>query len=395
MKRASADSSGLSRRALIELALAGVTAVAAGPRPFPIAPQPLRVDGRAFRLPDGSRFAWRGVTSFRLVECVAHGRQAEAVRTLDWAARRGVTIVRVLAMCDRLFRLGPADGRRALPGFLSLAAGRGLRAEVVALADTDVIPVDFDEQVAAIGAVCARHPNAVLEIANEPYAGHAQRAAIADAALLGRLRSLVPASVPVALGASPRDDSPEYAGGDFVTAHLSRAGGERGWGHVLQMKVAAALSASTGKPVVDDEPIGAAERDEPGRRDADPARWFAKGVLARLLGLGATFHFEDGLQGRVPRGRQAVCFAAWRRGLELPPADLEERTETVGVGAPGAAITLFQRDRALDVALRQGEREAWAAAVGVRGDPGIQWGAGWRVRQTVRRSGVVVQEARR
>jgi hypothetical protein len=395
VKRESAASSVLSRRALLEFALAGAAAVAAGPRLLSDSPRQLRVDGRAFRLPDGSRFAWRGVTSFRLLEFMAHGRRADLTRTLDWAARSGVTIVRVLAMCDRLFKLAPDEGRRALPAFLSLAAERGLRAEVVALADTDVIPVSLDEQVTAVGAVCARHANAVLEIANEPYAGQSHRADIADPALLGRLRTLVPAGVLVALGASSRDDSPEYAAGDFVTVHLSRAPGERGWGHVLQMNVTLALSAATGKPVVDDEPIGAAERDEHARRDGDAGRWFAKGVLARLLGLGATFHYEDGLQSRVPRGRQEVCFAAWRRGLDLLPAAFEDRAQAVGVGSPRAAVAAFDRGHALDVVLRQGEREAWAAAVGCTGDPGIRWSSGWRATRTVRRSGVVVQEARR
>lgn len=397
MKPGSTASSGLSRRSLLGLALAGFGAAAAVPRSrLPLAPpQHLRVDGRAFRLPDGTRFAWRGLTAFRLLEFLASGRRADATTLLDWAARHGVTIVRVLAMCDRLFKLAPADGRRALPDLLALATARGLFVEVVALADTDVIPVDLGEQVTAVAHACIRHGGAVLEIANEPYAGHAQRADVARPAVLESLRTLVPAGVAVSLGASSRDDSTEYSGADYVTVHLSRAPGDGGWRHVRQMKVAASLGAATGKPVVDDEPIGAAERDQPGRRDIDPGRWLAKGVLARLLGLGATFHYEDGLHARIPTGRQGTCFAAWRHGLEVVPADLEERTDAIEPGAPGAALSAFDTNGALDVVLRQGSGEAWAAAIGVRGDPGIRWATDWRMTKTVRRNGVTVYGMRK
>ena len=265
-------------------------------------PTRLRVDGRAFRAAGGSRFSWRGLTAFRLVELIAHGQQAQAVSVLDWAKAHGVTVVRVLTMADVLFKLSPDEGRSALPRLLKLAMSRGLYVEVVALADTGRIPVALDEQVKAIGAVCAAAPNCLLELANEPWARHTQSRETGDPARLRALRAVVPAGVPVSLGSASADDSDELAAGDYVTVHIAREDGDRGWRHVTRMQVAEELSARTGKPVVDDEPIGAAEASQPGRRDADPNRWFAKGVLARMLGIGATFHYEGGCRGTCRAG---------------------------------------------------------------------------------------------
>ncbi len=358
-------------------------------------PTRLRVDGRAFRAAGGSRFSWRGLTAFRLVELIAHGQQAQAVSVLDWAKAHGVTVVRVLTMADVLFKLSPDEGRSALPRLLKLAMSRGLYVEAVALADTGRIPVALDEQVKAIGAVCAAAPNCLLELANEPWARHTQSRETGDPARLRALRAVVPAGVPVSLGSASADDSDELAAGDYVTVHIAREDGDRGWRHVTRMQVAEELSARTGKPVVDDEPIGAAEASQPGRRDADPNRWFAKGVLARMLGIGATFHYEGGLQGHVPRGREAACFDAWRRGLDSLPAGVEDRTAFARPGAADAAVLAFDRSRALGVFVAQGLREAWAVAVGATGNPAIRWREGWRPTSTRNHPGVIIVKAAR
>ncbi len=375
------------------LASLGVPLSADGAAPGS-SPTRLRVDGRAFRAAGGSRFSWRGLTAFRLVELIAHGQQAQAVSVLDWAKAHGVTVVRVLTMADVLFKLSPDEGRAALPRLLTLAMRRGLYVEAVALADTGRIPVALDEQVKAIGAACAAAPNCLLELANEPWARHTQSRETGDPATLRALRAVVPAGVPVSLGSASADDSDELAGGDYVTVHVARESGDGGWRHVTRMQVAEELSARTGKPVVDDEPIGAAETSQPGRRDADPDRWFAKGVLARMLGIGATFHYEGGLQGHVPRGREAACFDAWRRGLDSLPAGVEDRTAFARPGAGDAAVLSFDRSRALGVIVSQGRREAWAAAVGATGNPAIRWREGWRPVSTRTHPGVIIVKAR-
>ena len=55
----------------------------------------LKVSGTRFLNPDGSVFQWRGISAFRLLELVAHGREAEAEAYLKWAASKQLTVVRV------------------------------------------------------------------------------------------------------------------------------------------------------------------------------------------------------------------------------------------------------------------------------------------------------------
>src|SRR5262245_44281166 len=142
-----------------------VAALSCGSAP---AAQRLQIQGTRFVAPDGRDFRWRGITAFRLVDYVADGQEELAARYLEWAGRQGLTVVRVLTMMAGQFDLRPADGRRALPRVLELAAKNGLHVEVVALAGTADIPVNLQEHLGEIGKILAAHPNGVLEIANEP-----------------------------------------------------------------------------------------------------------------------------------------------------------------------------------------------------------------------------------
>ena len=81
------------------------------------------------------------------------------------------------------------------------------------------------------------------------------------------------------------------------------------------------LAVETGKPVVNDEPIGAGERDEPGRRLSDPGFFrdlASRGVAAGLAG--GTFHCEDCLQAKVPGPLQQRSARAWVEGASVNAA---------------------------------------------------------------------------
>lgn len=262
----------------------------------------LSVSGTAFVQPDGRPWPWRGITAFRLVEFVAHGRIADADAYLGWAASKHVTVVRVLAMADVLFTLSPADGQHALGQMLDLARKHGLYVEVVALADTAKMPVDIPRSVKAIGAICAAYDNCLLEIANEP--GHAtQMKDLHDPSYVKSLLPLVPNGVPVSLGSVEFGDG--YGEGSYVTWHAPRrrpvAAPDRGARLLRRFK----------KPVVSDEPIGAAAVRVPGRRESDPDLFRRMARKSKQLGLGATFHYEAGLQARIATGRELECFDAW------------------------------------------------------------------------------------
>ena len=285
----------------LAVVLGALLSMAAGP-----AAGRLTVAGTSFVKPDGQPFVWRGVTAFRLVEFVAHGRTGDADAYLAWAASRHVTIVRVLAMADGLFPLSPADGQHAVGGMLELAKRRGLYVEVVALADTARLRVDAPRAVKSIGTICAAYDNCLLELANEP--GHpTQAAALHDPAYVKSLAALVPKGVLLSFGSVEYGDG--FGGGDFVTWHAPRAY------PVAALDAGAMLLKRFKKPVISDEPIGAAETTVPGRRASDPEVFRQMARRSKQLGLGATFHYEGGLQARVPEGRELACFEAWMREL--------------------------------------------------------------------------------
>jgi len=269
----------------------------------------LSVSGTSFRRPDGGAFLWRGISAFRLTEFVAHGRSSDADAYLAWAAGNHLTVVRVFAMSTRLFRLSAADGQHALPELLDLAERRGLYVEVVALTDTADRHVDIPHMVKAVASICAAHDNCLLEIANEP--GHpTQRRDLHDAAYVESLLPLVPRGVPVSLGSVEYGDG--FAQGTYVTWHAPRSR------PVESLDAAAALLKQFVKPVVSDEPIGAGAARIPGRRENDPEVFRQMARKARELGFGATFHYEGGLQARIPTGRELACFQAWISELVRP-----------------------------------------------------------------------------
>jgi hypothetical protein len=351
-------------------------------------PSRLRIDGTRFVGADGKRFDWRGITAFRLGELVAHGREPEAIAFLDWAATQKLTVIRVFVMAHHLFQLKPDEGIGSLPRLLELAAARNLYVEIVALADTADVKIDFEPHVKAVGAVAASHANALVEIANEPW-HPTQDTRLHDPAFVKRLASQIPTGVPVALGSAERD--PGYAEGGYATWHSPRVSGQDGWQHVRELAEGAPLIADWKRPVVSDEPIGAADADVRGRRDAVAARFAAAGALTRLVGLGATFHYEGGLQARIPSGRELECLTAWLSGLTLVD-DLPE------------GGTFVQGDDLSGVAKVQGVRgafgrlytnELWVVGVDPGTEASAEWGSGWRLDGTKRIDGAVLFRGRR
>ena len=284
------------------------------PVPLPTVRGRLRIHARDIVYPDGTTFRWRGVTAFALLEQIAHGREADAVAYLRWARDTGFNLVRVLAMADNLFRLAPDEGRQHLPRLLTLAAEHGLYVEIVALADTAsyrMTRTGLRAQVSAVGVIAAAHENSVVQVANEHF-HPTQTRDVHDPAVLRDLAGLLPPQVLHTESAAAEDTAADPQG-QFITQHLSRNG--------TPISIAArvaelgSLSVRTGKPVVNDEPIGADERSVPGRRLADPDAFRAISRQEREAGLaGGTFHCQDCLYARIPGPVQRACARAWIEG---------------------------------------------------------------------------------
>ena len=217
---------------------------------------PLTIDGTSFVDAAGRPFTWRGITSFRLIEMVAHGRESDAAAYLDWAKSEQLTVVRVLLMAHYVTA---EEGRRALPRLLDLAKSRGVAVEIVALADTKAQALDYDEHIREVGRIAAEKGNAFVELANEP--GHpTQDPRLHEPSFLKRLGGLLPEPLVVALGSIEYGEG--YAAGDYVTTHVPR--GEKPWDHVSPVADLAPRVAAFTKPVVSDEPIRAGPIFEPG-----------------------------------------------------------------------------------------------------------------------------------
>jgi hypothetical protein len=333
----------------------------------------LRIDGTRFVDQDGRTVRWRGVTSFRLLEQLAAGRADHVDRYLAWAAKERLNVVRVLTMAKHLFGLPPEKGRAHLDDLLKRAAQHDLYVEIVALADTAEYPVPLEEQVRVVAEIAVRHPNAIVEIANEPY-HPTQRAEVQQPDTLTKLMALVADPIPVALGAW--HDAAASAGGDFVTFHFPRSVRHEGWGHVSELFAGRGMLLQFRKPVINDEPIGAGATFQPGRRDDNPDRFRAAALLTRMIGMGATFHYEGGLQSEIPSGRELECFQAWQEAWTRLPEDIEG-WEFLAVGDTGAAATRVHGETGGAWVSQRGD-EAWVLTAGERGEIRVEWAAGWR-----------------
>jgi len=352
----------------------------------------LRITGTSFATADRHPFQWRGITAFRLLEYVARGKEDEAERFLSWAERQRLTVVRVLAMGGGFMNLSAEDGRKALPRLLELAAAHQLHVEIVALAGTRDAPVDLGSQLEAIGQISSEHGNALIEIANEP-AHPSQMPDVHRPEVLVKLRSRVPRTIPVALGLVEGLDRP--SAGDYVTWHSPRDSGNGGWAHVLALAEGPELLKHWNKPVISDEPIGAGQALEAGRRDDSPDRFRAAAVITRLAGLGATFHYEGGLQASIPTGRELECFNAWNEAWTLLPAEIERSGVFRRAGDPDAALAEFRQGKALAVFERQRGTTVWVAIINPSEGFSMRWAAGWTPGQARRLGGVWLVNARR
>lgn len=286
--------------------------------------QRLSVSGRRMQREDGTTFAWQGITAFQLADDVADGREAKAIALMDWAAANNVTILRVLVMANGLFQLNPMDGRAALPRVLELAAQRGLYVEVVALADTKSYQFDHRMHLSQIGHICTLNSAcAAVEIANEPR--HAtQDNIVGNPTYLASLRALIPANIPVAYGAShgPSDESLDFAGGDYVTVHASRAGGDDGWRWVRHAReIQAQRDNHHGKFVVN---------DEPDRKAPFTDQHLALGLLMRIYGVGDTVHLASLRFDDIPTGAELQAFNARKQAWALVPDDMSGGRYTAG-----------------------------------------------------------------
>jgi hypothetical protein len=196
----------------------------------------------------------------------------------------------------------------------------------------------------------------------------------------------------VALGAAGYPDL--HVAGDFVTFHSSRSDGDGGWGHVRDLRIGVELLRKAGKPVVNDEPIGAGQTFQPGRRDDRPERFRAHALLAGLIGLYSTFHYEGGLHAKLPSGRELESFRAWREGTDVAGDGPRGIPQIMPLGRDAPAVAELPA-RGGAYAVVDGDR-AWVLVYGDgAGATEIKWLKGWAPDREKRWPGSHLMEGRR
>jgi hypothetical protein len=275
----------------------------------------VRVEGTRF-VTDRGAWSWIGATSFDLPSRI---RIYGDLRWADWLLDEGFTLARIVPASKYRTVRALADGVRDLPRALAELAVRGLYAEVVIGVDTrdyGMGEAGFKSYAIDILDICEEYSNSLVEFFNEPTHGtHDNFARDEDfhRYLVGLARGR---GIACASGSTHGGEAVRWTIGDYLTHHADR--GRSPGANAVEMAHAQVIA---GKPIVDDEPLGTAEVDQPGRRTADAAYAAEQGAACRLHRLGgATYHTEAGLTANVdllgPIQREAARrFVSARKGL--------------------------------------------------------------------------------
>jgi hypothetical protein len=367
----------------------------AGDRPPPVTgdviPQALRREGRELKRADGSLWRWAGISSFLLLKQVVNNEDVSLA--LQEAISLGANHVRVLGAVSwggTIF-LSPKGNNRyysALANLFDECAAAGLYCHFVALASTSAyqglpgtLPILADQQAhwARVAEVCAGRTNVILDLVNEyDHPAQAVDPTKFSRPAIGCLCSR---------GSATADRDPATPVWDLELFHTAR---DQEW--MRKLKAAREYSDRDNRPCAVDEPMGANETAQPGRRDNNPDHFFDAGAVAGLLTTGATFHSEAGLTSSPLGPIQRQCAEAFFLGLHATP--VEARTWTYSRG--GLSGFCLEHKDLPDPAgsLRTfgmiAEREAWSVAVA----PALRWMAkptgDWQIVDQLGRSGHVV-----
>jgi len=307
------------------------------PEPVPEPPVPLPgdeigeivIDRPAMRDDVGDCWQWRGFTDFLLfLRWLQEGPSAALEALVSERLELGVNVVRVLGMVDSFAHLWPQEQPTyygELRPFVQWLAGHGLRVEFVVFADAQIIMPHADDRQRHLTRVLdALDPaaggggfepvwNVFIEIANEPFKnlpGGDPEATDLALSVKGTTELLIASGAYTAW--------PPAATADYGTTHCERSDD---WPRKCKdQKDLCDNSDQT--PWIGDEPMGASETLQPGKRDTNPDHfaWYASG--SQMFSPGATFHCDDGINSISPIGpTQRACALAFFWALGWTPKE--------------------------------------------------------------------------
>lgn len=312
------------------------------PPPVPPSPpetpmtNPLRIDGREFYRGD-TLFVPRFVSGLTLLTKT----HADMSAYLDWTAATGFNGVRVFAGALAWAGQTPESARAALTTLLNLVAERDLIIELTLLTDTGTGYDMRDHLEACRDLVRPFKGRVLVECANE--IGHPSQHPSLTATQVRVWGSdiFAPHGILWAVGAPLATDEPDAAGyfggqgGDYITSHLDR--GRDPWNMARRVRELFAIVEAHNVPVLNNEPIGAAEVAINGKRLDQPAIFYTLGALERAFpGVGGVHHSTAGLNAVVPGPVQQACADAYIRAHTDVALTLQARGRYKNVGHEGS-----------------------------------------------------------
>jgi hypothetical protein len=311
---------------------------------------------------------------------------------MDETQQLGFNLVRVF--CGPLPWCGQtnADVLHGLPGLLNEAQARGLHAYLSYCTEAGT-GYNLEGHILDVEDATAGHANVLRELANEPW--HPTQGGRLSPERCHDLAVMV--SGDIGYGAAEDDESKEYAGGDFIPVHLSRSRDK--WNMVRRVRELEAL----GGCAFNQEPIGADEHSQPGKREADPAIFYTMSALNRLFNVGGVFHSQNGLYASPLGPNQRRCAEAFIRGSRI--WNDHDRLQYLNVGHSGSPIVsaTFNEGNLS----KPGCTRSYSGVIGNHGfnvtlgisdmnNPGANIGNGWRWGvEFGREQGVIIREVLR
>jgi len=279
----------------------------------------------------------------------------------------------------------PLSARVALPGLLAALERRRLGLYCCAITGGKDPAYDVEYHLTEVAAILRGRPGVLLEGGNE--IGHPSLSDLASDVgwLLPTMRRVVPAGLPWTLGAPLGTDEPTpegtypTAGGLFNDAHLDRD--RDTWNQVRRLRELAAVRESQRTPMFNGEMIGADEQmggaTGTKQRRNDPPFFFAAGLLSRGFELATVFHSEDGLWARTLRPVTRACAEAFVAGWRA--IDTHSRLDFINAGWAGSPVAGAEFDHGIVRAYSfVSQNRGWTVLVGLKSDPRVVWGGGWR-----------------
>jgi hypothetical protein len=307
---------------------------APGPDPMPPVPPadeegPLVIAHPTICDPLGT-WRWKGFSDFLLFYRYLIGEDITPL--INDRLGVGATLVRVFTMVawdditPRFYPQDFPDYYGQLTAFIALLAQHGLRIELVLFCDCRdapaVMPNSADRdrhQERCIEAARAAGPetwNVIVEVANEPF----KNLPNGNEEAVARAQQLLGCGFLIAAGNYDAQSSTNWVPlnpGDYGTTHVDRSDD---WPRKCKDIYDLAMEG-THCPWIGDEPMGAAEENDPGRRSnvSEDFAWYAAGCA--MFGPGATFHSDAGTHSTLLGPNQQTCARAFFAALDWVPTD--------------------------------------------------------------------------